>query len=159
LLVFKRRRASVGVRVKRFLAKGALRHTHWSGRRFSTFVIENDLQKQQFATVTMNMLLLHAARAASFRQMAQKSGAVRLFSVIPLPDEIAVTNFRKLNAKSVLYFTATWCFPCREVKPVYEAMATEYADYVAFGKIDVDENSDSLAEFNVSSVSCPRTKS
>ena len=42
----------------------------------------------------------HAA-AASIRW-------IRWMSVINLSDESAVEKFRQLNAKSILYFTATW---------------------------------------------------
>jgi hypothetical protein len=34
---------------------------------------------------------------------------VRFFSVKELSDQDAVTDFRELNSKSVLYFTANWC--------------------------------------------------
>jgi thioredoxin 1 len=37
------------------------------------------------------------------------------------------------------------------IKPVYEELATKYTD-VAFGKIDVDDNSDAALEFEISAV-------
>jgi thioredoxin 1 len=72
-------------------------------------------------------------------------------SVINLSDFEATEKFTQLNHKSVLYFTATWCPPCKVIKPVYEELATKYSD-VAFGKVDVDDNSDAALEFNITSV-------
>ena len=39
----------------------------------------------------------------------------------------------------VIDFTATWCGPCKAIKPKYEALADTYSS-VAFWSIDVDEN-------------------
>ena len=41
--------------------------------------------------------------------------------------------------------------PCKAIKPVYEELAKKYKD-VAFGKVDVDDNSDAALEFEVSAV-------
>ena len=43
--------------------------------------------------------------------------------------------------KIVLYFTATWCGPCKLIAPVVEELANgeEYKDTILFVKIDVDE--------------------
>mmetsp|Transcript_53084 Transcript_53084/g.128835 ORF Transcript_53084/g.128835 Transcript_53084/m.128835 type:complete len:152 (+) Transcript_53084:130-585(+) len=75
----------------------------------------------------------------------------RFMSVINISDFEATEKFSQLNHKSVLYFTATWCPPCKAIKPLYEELSDKYGD-VAFGKIDVDENSEAAAEFNISAV-------
>ncbi|RRT36627.1 hypothetical protein B296_00032061 [Ensete ventricosum] len=43
-----------------------------------------------------------------------------------------------LYGKMVIDFSASWCGPCRFVKPAFRAMAAQYTDAV-FLKIDVDE--------------------
>jgi len=43
------------------------------------------------------------------------------------------------------------CPPCKAIKPVYEELSDKYSN-VAFGKIDVDDNSDAALEFQISSV-------
>eukprot|EP00527_Entomoneis_sp_CCMP2396_P002145 CAMPEP_0198144736 /NCGR_PEP_ID=MMETSP1443-20131203/18214_1 /TAXON_ID=186043 /ORGANISM="Entomoneis sp., Strain CCMP2396" /LENGTH=144 /DNA_ID=CAMNT_0043808191 /DNA_START=139 /DNA_END=573 /DNA_ORIENTATION=- len=60
-------------------------------------------------------------------------------------------NFLKDNDKSIFYFTAVWCPPCKAIKPVYEELSTKYSD-VAFGKLDVDVNQDSATEYEISAV-------
>lgn len=88
------------------------------------------------------------------RQTSLASGITiqrRGFAVVNLSDESAVEKFRQVNSKSVLYFTATWCPPCKTIAPVYEEMSDKYPK-VAFGKVDVDDNSDAAIEFEISAV-------
>ncbi|XP_058227171.1 TPR repeat-containing thioredoxin TDX isoform X2 [Rhododendron vialii] len=64
---------------------------------------------------------------------------------------------KMLNAASrssrlaVLYFTATWCGPCRMISPLYTSLAAKYPK-VVFLKVDIDEARDAAARWNVSSV-------
>ncbi|KAJ9162632.1 hypothetical protein P3X46_022391 [Hevea brasiliensis] len=63
----------------------------------------------------------------------------------------------KLNAASrtsrlaILYFTATWCGPCRYVSPLFTNLATKYPKTV-FLKVDIDDARDVAAKWNISSV-------
>ncbi|KAL0417297.1 UNVERIFIED_CONTAM: TPR repeat-containing thioredoxin TDX [Sesamum latifolium] len=63
----------------------------------------------------------------------------------------------KLNAASktsrlaLIYFTATWCGPCRFISPVFSSLAGKYPK-VVFLKVDIDEARDAAAEWNISSV-------
>ncbi|MBP5292352.1 MAG: thioredoxin [Lachnospiraceae bacterium] len=49
-------------------------------------------------------------------------------------------------------FFATWCGPCKMMGPVLEKLSDKYEGKIAFAKIDVDENPDSAAEYNVRSI-------
>lgn len=68
-----------------------------------------------------------------------------------------ITNDNELKqlvaapGNKVLYFTASWCPPCRLIAPVFEKFSKEFAN-VKFLKIDIDENSDSAAEYGIRSV-------
>ncbi|KAJ0104828.1 hypothetical protein Patl1_19578 [Pistacia atlantica] len=63
----------------------------------------------------------------------------------------------KMNAATrtsrlaILYFTATWCGPCRFISPVYTSFASKYPK-VVFLKVDIDEARDVAAKWNISSV-------
>ncbi|XP_050216717.1 TPR repeat-containing thioredoxin TDX [Mercurialis annua] len=63
----------------------------------------------------------------------------------------------KLNAASrtsrlaILYFTASWCGPCRFISPLFTSLAAKYPKSV-FLKVDIDEAADVAAKWNISSV-------
>lgn len=57
----------------------------------------------------------------------------------------------KLSRLTVLYFTATWCGPCRHISPVYASLAGKYPN-VVFLKVDIDETRDVASQYNISSV-------
>jgi len=51
----------------------------------------------------------------------------------------------------VVDFFAEWCGPCKIIAPIISEMAKENAN-VVFLKVDVDENEDSAAEYNISAM-------
>mmetsp|Transcript_4279 Transcript_4279/g.6894 ORF Transcript_4279/g.6894 Transcript_4279/m.6894 type:complete len:129 (-) Transcript_4279:4676-5062(-) len=55
------------------------------------------------------------------------------------------------DGSKILYFTASWCPPCRKIGPVFEKLSKEYKN-TTFVKIDVDEFGEIAAEHNITSV-------
>ncbi len=49
-------------------------------------------------------------------------------------------------------FWADWCMPCKMVAPVLEELAQEYEGKLKIGKLDVDENADIAAQYNIVSI-------
>eukprot|EP00586_Coscinodiscus_wailesii_P007336 CAMPEP_0172492022 /NCGR_PEP_ID=MMETSP1066-20121228/22995_1 /TAXON_ID=671091 /ORGANISM="Coscinodiscus wailesii, Strain CCMP2513" /LENGTH=148 /DNA_ID=CAMNT_0013261389 /DNA_START=85 /DNA_END=531 /DNA_ORIENTATION=- len=114
------------------------------------------------AFTPLNATLLRRAVAAAHGPLSRRYAAdkclrsappplVRPFSVVVLGDDGAVEKFRTANSKSVLYFTASWCPPCKAIAPVYEQMSDKYPG-IAFGKVDVDDQPDAAMEFDVRAV-------
>ena len=72
-------------------------------------------------------------------------------------QEINNAEFEEVVLKSdkpvLVDFNATWCGPCRMLKPVLEEIADERADVKVVG-IDVDENRDLAGEYGVFSIPC-----
>jgi len=62
------------------------------------------------------------------------------FAVTELDDDDFVPLFIEANSKTILYFTAGWCPPCKMIKPVYESLSDdEDFQLIAFAKVDVDD--------------------
>ncbi len=49
-------------------------------------------------------------------------------------------------------FWAEWCMPCQMLGPVIEQLAEEMKDRVEIGKLNVDENRETAAKYNVMSI-------
>ena len=62
-------------------------------------------------------------------------------------NEVIAKSFEKLV---LVDFFATWCGPCKLLKPVLEKLAKEY-DFI-FAKVDIDENQDLANQYNVEGV-------
>ncbi|MEU7528412.1 thioredoxin family protein [Saccharothrix sp. NPDC042600] len=49
----------------------------------------------------------------------------------------------------VLDFGATWCGPCRQMKPVIERLAAEYNGRFLLGEVDVDTSRDLASKYRI----------
>ena len=49
-------------------------------------------------------------------------------------------------------FWAAWCGPCRMVAPILEKLATEMKGKVRVGKLDVDQNPATAAQYGIQSI-------
>jgi len=47
---------------------------------------------------------------------------------------------------------AQWCAPCRMIAPVIENLAKQYAGRVAFGKVDADQNPQTMKTYAIGSI-------
>jgi thioredoxin 1 len=56
------------------------------------------------------------------------------------------------NELLVVDFWAPWCGPCRMVGHIIEGLSAEYAETVAFGKMNVDENQVVPSRFGIMSI-------
>ncbi len=57
----------------------------------------------------------------------------------------------KSQMKSILYFTAEWCNPCKKTKPIVEQLNTEQI-MAKFFIIDVDSDIEMTKDFEIRSV-------
>ncbi|MEV7550461.1 thioredoxin domain-containing protein [Amycolatopsis sp. NPDC089917] len=61
-------------------------------------------------------------------------------------QEVMNTSKQKLV---IMDFGATWCPPCRQMKPVIEKIAAEYGGKFLLGEVDVDQSKDLSSRYNI----------
>ncbi len=69
-----------------------------------------------------------------------------------ITDETFKAEVLEAGTPILVDFFATWCGPCKMMAPVLDKLSAKYEGKIAFAKIDVDENPDSAAEYNVRSI-------
>ena len=77
-------------------------------------------------------------------------------SVSSEPVIVTDANFNEIVGKSalpvLLDLWAAWCGPCRIIAPTIEQLAKELAGKVLVGKLNVDENHATAANFHVQGI-------
>lgn len=72
--------------------------------------------------------------------------------------EVSAQNFMQevmqasLQMPVLLYFTASWCGPCKQFGPVLEKVVAETKGKVKLAKVDVDKNPQIAQQFRIQSV-------
>ena len=52
----------------------------------------------------------------------------------------------------IVDFSARWCGPCRQLKPIFEKLAEDFRGRISFVTIDVDENPELSQAYGVQSI-------
>lgn len=72
--------------------------------------------------------------------------------VVTLTDQNFEAEVIKSTSPVLVDFSAEWCGPCKRLAPIIEELAGEFQGKVKVGSVDVDENRESAAKFNIMSV-------
>ena len=85
----------------------------------------------------------------------------RLTHIQTLPQthmalELTDSNFQEkvLNSSTpvLVDFWAEWCGPCRMVAPILEELSKELQGQVVIGKVDVDANANTSAQYGIRNI-------
>ena len=59
--------------------------------------------------------------------------------VVELNDDNFAKEVEKAKGLVLVDFFATWCGPCKAMKPIFHGVAAEYKDRLKFGSLDVEQ--------------------
>ncbi len=90
-----------------------------------------------------------AGQASKVEQAA--TDAVAAGSVVDLADDTIYRPGMKPEQLIVLDFNATWCGPCKQLKPVFDKIAGVY-NGLRFVSVDVDRNPRTAEAFGIEAV-------
>tara|TARA_B100001121_G_C18353165_1_gene463441 strand:+ start:30 stop:371 length:342 start_codon:yes stop_codon:yes gene_type:complete len=72
--------------------------------------------------------------------------------VIDYNDNINMDDIlEKINKYILLYFTASWCGPCKKMAPIIKEKFTKINNLDIY-KIDIDDNDNICTKYNIKSV-------
>lgn len=88
--------------------------------------------------------------ATSSQLSIPRGGAVSALATLASVDD-EIEKAKKEGKAVVIDFSATWCGPCKMISPVYDMLSDEFEN-VVFIKVDVDENAETAAKYDVSAM-------
>jgi thioredoxin 1 len=98
---------------------------------------------------------LERIKQAKLHEMMKKMSSEKQKTFPNEPIEITDATFKEIIQKHPLVVVdcwAPWCGPCRMVAPVIKELARDYAGKILFGKLNVDENPEVSAQYQIMSI-------
>ena len=69
-----------------------------------------------------------------------------------LTNEESVSDVKVTGLPVIMDFSATWCPPCQQFKPIFEDAKDRYFGQIEFKTIDVDAEKELAQQFNITSI-------
>ncbi|AKK07371.1 thioredoxin [Corynebacterium mustelae] len=73
-------------------------------------------------------------------------------SIVTITEQNFRTEVVESDKPVLVDFWAEWCGPCKKLNPVIEEIAAEYSDKLVVGKVNVDQERNLAAMFQVMSI-------
>ena len=100
-------------------------------------------------------MLAHVARRSSCLAHRPTTTALglgrRALAVKVLEEESEFATITAAESLSVVYFTASWCGPCKMISPIFEKVSEEHPT-TSFLKVDVDDQAEVAAMCQISAM-------
>lgn len=64
-------------------------------------------------------------------------------------DDYEFRQFFESNTTMFVHFSATWCSPCKKVRPEFELLSNDYNGRVNFYEMDVDNCQETAEQFGI----------
>jgi len=65
---------------------------------------------------------------------------------------MSLAEIIKSDKPTLVNFHATWCGPCRAMKPHLDEVVNKYKDEINYERIDIDQNTELARKFAIRSV-------
>lgn len=73
-------------------------------------------------------------------------------NILELTDEGFDTEVLKSDIPVMVDFWAEWCGPCKQLTPIIEELAKEYAGRIKFCKLNIDSFQTIPAKYNITAI-------
>lgn len=98
---------------------------------------------------------LERIKQAKMQKMIKSAPPEKRGIAFNKPVEMTDATFKETiqnHSLVVVDCWAPWCGPCRMIAPVIEELARDYAGKILFGKLNVDENREVSAQYDIMSI-------